>query len=135
MPRCYIISSILKQYDINIAWLISGAFRQFVVQQSGTNPDHKKVLGFHSLVTSLCSAKRIQINPFATIRPSIDNKFIYKNCTKNDQQKTQSHKDEERNQEPTVQPTTKLQSSHLTDNIIIIYMQHLESHIIHVQQQ
>jgi len=80
MGRCYIVLCILKHYDVDIVTLISNSIHHFVLQQGGTNPNHRKGLGFPSLITSLCAANGIQLNLFARIKPPIDKKIIERNC-------------------------------------------------------
>ena len=76
MGKCHIVLSLLKQYDVDVAALISDSIHHFVLQQGGTNPHYKKGLGFPSLINSLCAANGIEINLSIRIIPLIDKKFI-----------------------------------------------------------
>jgi len=38
-------------------------------------------LGFLDLITALCAAHRVEVNPIVKIRLAIDKKFIQHNCT------------------------------------------------------
>jgi len=62
MPRCHIIYCLLNQYELDVTGLISAQIHHFVTQDSTKNPYHK-VLGFPSLITALCGANEVQVNP------------------------------------------------------------------------
>ncbi|KAK7333716.1 hypothetical protein VNO80_30493 [Phaseolus coccineus] len=61
MGRCYIVLCILKQYEVDVATLISNSIHHFMLQQGGTNIDHRKRLEFLSLITSLCATNGYHI--------------------------------------------------------------------------
>ena len=81
MARCHIIYCLLKQYEIDVASLISAHIHHFVTQDCTKNPDRSKALGFPSLITTLCAANGVEVNPQVKIRPPIDTRFITKHCT------------------------------------------------------
>ena len=54
------------------------------------NQKEKGSLGFPTLITALCVAHGVKVNPKIKIRPSIDQKFIVHNCTITEEQPLQT---------------------------------------------
>ena len=125
MGKCYIVLCLLKQYEVDVATLISDSSHHFVLQQSGTKPHHRKGLGFPSLITSLCAEKGIQINLSTKIRPTIDKKFIERICSNKDQQQSQRQQGEEGEDEVVVPPINQLHSPTLPEMNMVAYMKKL----------
>lgn len=82
MPKSYLVYSIIQRIQVDIAWVISNALRQFIIAEPSRNRDNpKKALGFPALITALCAAHGVpNINPSQKIRPSIDQRFVQKFC-------------------------------------------------------
>jgi len=135
MAKCHIVFCLLKQYDVDVATLISESIHHFVLQQGGTNPLHQKGLGFPSLITSLCAANGIQVNLSTRIRPPIDKKFIQRNCSEKDQQQLQRQQSQQGQDQPVEPPINQLHSPIVLEMNMLDYIKNLESHMKHVQMQ
>jgi len=120
---------------VDVATLISDFIHHFVLQQGGTNPHHRKGLGFPSLITSLCATNGIEINLSTKIKPPIDKKFIQRNCSKKDQQQLQRQQSEQGQDQAVVPPINQLHSPTVPEMNMVDYIKNLESHMKHVQMQ
>jgi len=135
MGMCYIMLCIRKQYDVNVATLISDSIHHFVLQQGGTNPDLRKGLGFPSLITSLCATNGIQINLFARIRTPIDKKIVERSCLNKWPTTIAKTIESRTSNEAMVHLINQLHSPTVPDMSMLDYMKNLESHMKYVQQQ
>jgi len=78
MPRCYLLYSFLREdYLVNVARIISDEIYKFVnLEMNSNNERAKGSLGFPPLITTLCVAHGVEVDPTVKIRPTIDAWYI-----------------------------------------------------------
>jgi len=81
IPRCHLLYCILKDnYSIDVAKIICHEIYKFARFEIGPNNQKAKgTLGFPTLIIALYAEHGVEVNPYVTIRPPVDLKFIVNN--------------------------------------------------------
>jgi len=83
VPRCNMLYSIIQEdHTMNVSRVISDKIKRFVDLEVNQEKDKKHgVLGFLTLITTLCQSRGVFVEQRIKIRPLINKKFITHNCT------------------------------------------------------